>query len=493
MKNQIMSLIISVLVVILLSGILVYLLLNQNQGDIGIGESQVESSPGIIIKSLDISDINTVTINNSNGTFTLINLGSSFSVEGYEGVNTSIKNIKLVTDALTNLKATSVIWEPTSSEELTIGNSEVLENEYLWQYGFNAPESRITFTTVSQEKFDLILGKEAPSSYGRYGAYDGRVYLFDNSAMSIFLKGKNSFIDNQITQSKPLSYDSGKVVLSGSVRALPITIDINPAPKEATEETEDTIPSGLKKYSYMISTPAERKLPAETAEALIDGIFSVYANWIEKIKPTPEDMVSYGLSVPYSILEINLDGEGFTLLASKPDESGNVYIMRENSPVIYTVFGDRLNWLTTQYELLTKSVYTPADIKEVKSLTVTGQKSYYNYVLSRTGDSISNVTCNGKEFDQTLFESLYNIITPIPPTKYTEGIPSLNPVFTMTIEYIDKERESDIILLSPTGDGDLYLTINGKTNYTTGEEFAKTILTNCENALYGKELSKLPI
>lgn len=494
MKKQVVALVVSLILVIVLIGVLVYLLTNRTaQDSLTVGESSQQNlSHTITLKNLETSDLNSIKVTNSTGSYTLINLGDTFGVEEYGGIKTSIKVVQAITDILTNLKAESLIWEPDNQEDLTIGFSQAMLQPELKQYGLDQPSAVIEFVTVSQEKYTLVLGADAPSSYGKYGWYDGRVYLFDDYNFTYFEKSAKSFIDNQITDSKPLSYQTAKIKLSGTVRPMPITIEVAPNPeKQDSQDDENVIPTGISNYIYTLTDPVERTLSPDVVEPLIDSMFSLYGTWIAVVNPSPEQMVQYGLAQPYSILETNFDGEGFVLKTSKPNEDGDIYIMREGNPVVYGVSSKRVEWLTTQYELLIQAVYTPPKVDEIVSLSIFGEKVSYDFKVNSTDAGGMEVTCNGQEVDAAAFKSLFEAVTPIPPKAYTEQQPYFEPALTMTIRYKKEDRDPDIIKLTPSGDGYLLMTVNGQTNYLTEENIADIILKDCNNVLVGKEISKL--
>lgn len=69
--------------------------------------------------------------------------------------------------------------------------------------------------------------------------------------------------------------------------------------------------------------------------------------------------------------------------------------------------------------------------------------------------------------------------------------PTLDAVLTMTISYVDDTREADIFVLTPTGDGSVYISLNGENKYTVQQDIVNQILNNCQNAVDGKEISNL--
>ena len=300
----------------------------------------------------------------------------------------------------------------------------------------------------------LYLGDEAPNGSSVYALYADGVYLLNDDILDSVSRHRYSFLNNEITEAEP-EYTQAVITLSGSVRPSAITLEIQTVEDEESaeaEETEEVVVSSSEK-EYKMTTPIEQTISEASASQVTEGLFSLYANSIEAVYPTEDELINFGLDDPYSVISVQMDGvESFTLKTSAPDSNNYVYLMREDSPMVYLVSSSRLSWLTVQAEQLVQSVYQPVSLDEVAQLQVTG----YDFVLSHSDDG-TTVDCNGTEVDTELFEELYQTITAIPPDKMSSKEPTLDAVLTMTISYVDDTREADIFVLTPTGDGSVYI------------------------------------
>lgn len=193
---------------------------------------------------------------------------------------------------------------------------------------------------------------------------------------------------------------------------------------------------------------------------------------------------------PYSVVSVSIDGvEQFTLWASERNSNNYVYMTKDGSPFVYLVSASRLSWLTVQVEQLTQSVYEPVELEELSSLTVESADQSYTFLVTQGEEQ--TVTGNGEEVDSELFAELYRTITAIPPDELSSGEPSLEKVLTMTVRYLDEGRQEDVFELYPTGDGNVYISLNGEIRYTVSQDVVYQILDNCQNVLDGKEVSAL--
>lgn len=486
MKKQIGALVVSTIVVLVLIGLLVFLILEYRVPKNNQGSSPTESTSTekISLSLAEADEINTVTITNAAGTFTIVNEGDTYSVDGLEGIKTSKVNTSDLISSLTGLQATRLIAEPQETDSS-------LDQDVLSEYGLDQPAVTIQVATVGQEERTLFLGNAAPANAGTYILYDGKIYLSDTTSLSVFSKNKFSFVDNQVTETAPDSYDNTSIQLSGSVRPAPITLQIKKVPEDTTTDTDNKEPTGDTQYSYTLTTPVERTISADSAQLVLEDLFSFYANSVAAVNPSAEEMAQFGLGEPFSILTADFDGNGFTIKTSKPDQNGYVYLMRDGSPIVYSSAANRIPWLTVQYEMLIKAIYSPSDVSDVSRLVVASTQQAFDFVLTHEDGGGMTVSCNGEELDPQTFTQLFQTITPIPPKEYTESEPTLQPALTMTISYVKEDRPPDVIQLSSTGNGSLFLTVNSKTNYTAEERLIQLILENCQKAIDGEELVKL--
>lgn len=356
MKKQTTALLISLAVVVLLAGLLIFLMVRfQSEGDqTGQNSAQSSEDETIHLLSLSSEDINTITIENPVDTFTLVNEGDQFVVEGFEEVAVSSLNINNLTASIADLTADREILSLSEeSEAETIGDSA----QKLSQYGLDQPQYILKIVTTEGTEEILTFGDDALDNNSIYVQYGDQVYLIDNAIADILAKDRYSFLDNQITDIEP-EYEQATITLSGTVRPSPITLEIKTVQDEESESEDEGVVSSSEK-EYTLTTPLEQTITEASASQMTDGLFSLYANSVEAVSPTEDELASFGLDQPYSIVTVWFDGtESFTLKASAPDRNNYVYLMKEGSPLVYLVSASRLSWLKVQTEQLTQSLYT---------------------------------------------------------------------------------------------------------------------------------------
>lgn len=484
MKKQTVTLLLSLLVVLALLGLMIFLMVRfqsgEEQEEQTVGSSQEET----VLMQVAADAINTLSIENPSDSFTLVNEGDGFVVEGLGGVSVSSLNVNNLVDLFAPLTAQRQLL---SAEELTVGDS----GEQLMQYGLDNPEYIIRIVTIDGAKLTLELGDSALDGSSVYALYEGGVYLISDDILDSVSKTRYSFLDNEITEVEPSDYDKAVIELSGTVRPQTITLEIDTVEsEEETESSEDEAVVSSTEKQYTLTTPTVQTITEASASQVTDGLYSLYANQIAAVNPTEEQLAEYGLDEPYSVVSVSIDGvEQFTLRASERNSNNYVYMTKDGSPFVYLVSASRLSWLTVQVEQLTQSVYEPVELDELSSLTVESADASYSFLVTQGEEQ--TVTGNGEEVDSELFAELYRTITAIPPDELSSGEPSLEKVLTMTVRYLDEGRQEDVFELYPTGDGNVYISLNGEIRYTVSQDVVYQILDNCQNVLDGKEVSAL--
>lgn len=484
MKKQTTTLLVSLAIVLLLTGLLIFLMARfQGEGGYKEQKDAEGQEQGIPLLSMSVQQINTIHIKNPSDDFFLVNQGEHFVVEGLEEVEASKLNINNLTAILADLTADRELLDLSAKQ--TLGDSA----QQLSQYGLDNPSYIVSVTSTEGKQEVLQFGKRAPDNKSVYLLYANKVYLMDDSILDSISKERYSFLDNKITPTEP-NYEEAVIILSGAVRPSPITIEIKMLEKQDEQDTEEKVDSKIKRQ-YTMTTPQVQTITKESALKVTEGLFDIYANAVEAVSPTPEEMTAFGLDEPYSIVSLQVDGTDlFTLKASEPNENNYVYLMKDGSPQVYFVSASRLSWLTIQAEQLIQSVYVPSQAKDLSELRVTSQNESYDFVVSGQNGELK-VNCNGQEVDGKLFESLYQTITAIPPQSMSSQESNLETVLTMNISYLDKEREDDLFELIPTGDGSVLISFNGESRYTASQNIVYQILENCERVLQGKSVSVL--
>ncbi len=489
MKKQTTALVLSLFIVLVLTGVMVFLMVRFRSGEEQQEPSSSAQTQEDALLALSSNQINTVTITNPDDSFTLVNQGNGFVVEGLEEIAVSNLNVSNLISYFQRLSAKRELADLTDESAQTVGASR----EELEQYGLDEPGISVEIVTTDGKKETLLLGSQALDNSSVYLLYQQKVYLVDDGILDSVRRTRYSFLDNNITEIEP-EYEQASIVLSGAVRPSPITLEIKTVTEGQSKSDDESSANSVaasKQKEYTLTTPLVQTISQDSAAQVTKGLFSLYANAIAAVEPTPEEMVAFGLDEPYSVISVRFDGaEGFTLKTSEPNQNHYVYLMRDGSPLVYLVSASRLSWLSVQTEQLTQSIYQPVEAEALSEFRVTAANAAYDFTVSKEEGEL-RVLCNGQEVSAEQFEKLYQAVTAIPPVRMTSKQPELSTALTMTVSYQDEQRSDDVLELVPTGTGEVYLVLNDESRYTAQQDLVSQILENCQKVLEGKEPSNL--
>lgn len=375
MKKNIRIMIIAIAAVVILVAMLL-ILMNLPSSDGGDG-SNAASSTSISLNTKTADDVSKVEIKNSSGSYTVeIESTDSYSVEGLDGLELDSTPITALKSDSAGVAATQVVEE--QAEDLSI-------------YGLDSPKAEASITYKDGETLSLAVGNDAAGNAGTYVTVNGedKVYLFSSAKVDTFSYSLLEYVSKEITPSEEdavaaanggevSSSEDGqtqapqfaKMTLSGAVREEPIVV----------EPAGDI--SGISQFN--ITSPRVKSADYTKISEYVGAVYGLTADEVVAVNPTDEDLETYGLKEPYSTLVADFDVGTVTLLASAPDEDGNVCVMNgDKTNVIYRMEAETLTWLNATYsDLATKLLFTP-NIKDVKTMTVTTADKTYVFKFNQ--------------------------------------------------------------------------------------------------------------
>lgn len=482
MKKQVIILVVCIVFAAVLGGALYFLMQYEPEGE---QDSSSESTAVALVEKTEY-DVDTVTIENGEGSFTIKNLGDS----QYE--IPEVKEAPLNTLAGTALKRMALL-----SATSTVSESP----EDLGTYGLQSPSATVSAKYTDGSSFTLLLGDDAPGNNGTYGKTPDKdtVYLFSTSEVQNFKKSVFEFVDKTVTNQPDENYQQtgnivypDKVTLGGSFRSEPIVMQIVDAEEGAESELSNY---GLTMYT--MTSPKVRPVDSDKGTDALTNLMTITADAVVAYEPTPEQMKEYGLDEPYSTAEFTYKDleeseHKVNLRLSAPDAEGNAYLLKEGTPLVYKIAVAGLPWYEMSYgDFISTLLFTPF-IDDIKTLTVSTPTSSYVYEMSGEGDELK-VTCNGQEVDTKKFRSLYQTLIGIPAEEYTEEKPAKDAAILLAIEYAyrDVSREHNTVQLIAGPTRKAFLFNDGDGEFFTKAGYADTILQNCQNLLEGKDIKPL--
>jgi hypothetical protein len=515
MTKKIIGLVVALVLVLGLAGVLFLL---TSAEETALGENTTADAL-YVVGSAASSPTKSVTITNAHGSFT-VNIENPdgayadkvFTLAGMETLPTVRTKLSPVVVNSGALAAKSLVSENTDNLAL---------------YGLDDPAVTVKATLNDDSIVTFSIGDLAPGGAGYYVTADSvKTYLVNTASLTNFFYRDMDFIDNTITGGDPTADTFVDVTLSGTVRPEPIVIGKIADPGENIYIT------------HRIESPALMDLDATFAATAILSAYGLVADEVVAVADTDAVLEQYGLKEPYSTIKIvppdELEMDTFTLSASEPDESGNVYLRHSGTKLIYRVAASTLKWLDVQLQdLMLKLAITP-NINTLSKVTVQTADESYAFALSGEDKELA-VSLNGKEvpignfrdFYQNLLAAGYEAVAEeISPTTTDDGessadesdssadessgeetsgeessseesseapvasiVAGLEPILTYTYAYKDSGKPADVVRFYPGPARKAYIVVNDGIVYITPIPYVDKILADLPKIAAGETVA----
>jgi hypothetical protein len=323
---------------------------------------------------------------------------------------------------------------------------------------------------------------------GIYLRLEGRpgIYQAGKWDLESFFQGVLDFVDKELSPQLPDDgyggFEFGEIALGGTVRPDGLVRVIH-------REPENPQPGRINN-AYRISGPIEASLNLDKGYNILKSIPGITAERAVGRLAGQDDLARYGLDRPYSTASITL-GQGlggFGLMASKPDDEGNVYICRQGGELVYQMAASSLPWLeVTWWDLMEKMIILPF-IDEVAQVEVNSPRRRVSFNLSGEGDDLK-VEAQGIELDTKFFRSYYQSLLSAVYDEYTgdQIPPGAQPVMEIVYRYRDG-HPSDRVSFYESNSRRVFTSLNGGRPFYTYSAYITKVQNDLDQLLEGKKV-----
>lgn len=435
-----------------------------------------------------------IEITNETGSYEVVNLAPSsepgdksgeLTIKGFENLSLDSYGLSGIATNASALVAKRVVSETPSQDELAA-------------YGLDKPRATVKAYYKSGGIDTLLFGADAPGGEGVYVRQQGHgaasVYLVTSTIADYFLKSRLDYVDTTVTAADPDYKGFDKAVISGSNYPEPIVIIRTP-------ETEITA-AGITLHSHTITSPINIGLHSSVGMEAIYSSYGLTASKVVDVGSGTETLAKYGLDNPAAVIEITGVSEEltFTLRVSATGEDGNVFLVKDGSPVIYQLPASTLTWLPLGlFDLMDKMVIVPS-INNVSRVTLTTPDKTYIFGLTGVDDDLA-VTLNGEKFpdakdesgtavDSTRnFRQLYQTMISAKYTDETDLAPAAGENPIVEIEYVYKTeigRSPDVLRFYSGPARKTIMVYNGGTPYLGSSVYLDALIADAAKASAGQ-------
>lgn len=440
----------------------------------------VEQLETTTIFSYEKAEIESVTVENSNGGFKAYPLGEpeedgtvTFTIEGIEDLNVNYTLTSSVGNNSSTLNSDSTVEE----------NATDLE-----KYGLASPQAKVTVKTASESK-TILVGNESPVSGETYCMVDGEntVYLVTTSSISVFTNADTYFISNTIL-SEP-SDDEEIVVEKLTVERADLDYNIVLEYDKTTDEDGTT--SGTLATHYM-TEPVFAYLDVEKSQDAIHGLYGLTSYSVLTAHPTEEEISSAGLDKPFCTITMDSsDGKSYTLkLGDKMEMNDSIYYpaLFEDDDVIYCIDEESLCWATLIPDDIMSRIIFGTSVWDIGTLEI-DVNGGENVTFEGSGTSADDykVTKNGKETDTERFRSLYKFILKTSAEEFViDEQPQGEPIVTINLKTQDGKTDQTVEFYE-TDSKKVLISVNGVACFKCREAYVDLLIENLEKYDSGEE------
>lgn len=383
---------------------------------------------------------------------------------------------------------TDIIDQVIFKIETLRGQEIVKVQQNLEQYGLAQPQASIT-VQADDRVWGMEIGCQIPGEENsRYVVVDHQDKIYRVNGLNEILIGQLDFVDRSVADIRAIEgCVPASVVLGGTVRLEDIVLGVS------NKEDRNMVPAiqlkVLSKNNYDINY--ER-----TVRGLSD-LLKIEADDVVSYDPSEKEYEEYGLQNPYSTVkycweDISGNSGEYRLLASAPKD-GFVYLCRDGYPVIYKVSVALLSWLEWQYEdVITRYLLLP-DIYTLETVRISCPEWSDAYTLGTTENEVQKVAdSKNRAIPVEKFKEFYQCLIGIPAEEYEEVFVSEEAQSLLEITFVYKDgRDADKIELLAGPPLQVYLSINGNTDFLTKSKYVDIILENYRNLLTDKDIEPL--
>ena len=185
--------------------------------------------------------------------------------------------------------------------------------------------------------------------------------------------------------------------------------------------------------------------------------------------------------------------QSFTLNISKPDVSGNVFIQRDEIPVIYKCAAGTFTWLTADAKsMVSKEILAP-DLRGLAALTIDAGGKHYEIQIKNADEDNEEVLLDGKKAEMESFRNLYYmLIVQSADEVLFDGIPNTNGMekkAEVTFIYADRSKKADKVVYYGESARKLCVVLNDRERgYRAKASGLETFLQNLEKFAAGETI-----
>ena len=457
------------------------------------GEDENVNEGGSLLELVP-ADIDRINVENEGGTFEITSYtptekSDETDPETGEKVETTLATVYTLV-GFEDFEMQTGVPDEIASACSTLSYSAVATTDgskSLKDWGMDEPRSTVTVTYEDGTKAVIKVGADAPQGLGTYVMFGtgNAVYLCATDTVKSLLFKVSDLMSLTITDSASETgdADASQITLRGTAYEREIVL----RPNSDTDHIQN---------SFVITSPEENYADDNAASLITGAIRGLYADSVEMVNPSDAQLKKLGLSTPYAQVVAKYSDATENIIASRPDDEGNVYLMKNGGKVVYKMAAANLGWVTAKYESLISSYVLYNRYNSLSGISVTAGDKTYDFKVTTTvtkaddeeTESTNTVaTYMGNELEQGNFEIFYRNMSMLTKLDLSAKSPSGSPSFSVKYSY-EEGRKADTVAFYKDSVSKYIVTVNGTAKGTVNSSYVEKLISQAPDVATDKEV-----
>ncbi|NLV59085.1 MAG: DUF4340 domain-containing protein [Clostridiales bacterium] len=434
----------------------------------------------ILFTDMEPVDIASVTVENATGTYSFYYQDDGYVLDDIPG---TIVDLDAFIAFMTNCGQLKALRQVADAP--------------LARYGLQTPSSTVDLVFFSEKTLRLTLGDQEKISGNYYVAVEGfpGVYLMEKSLAEPFLRSKTQMITRLVTPALALSSPLSAIrdiTFTGGPLEEPVTIQATSGGDEETRLAALSFGTA----THLVRSTGVYQLDQTYGVEVLGSLFGIPSREIAGYNLSEEEISQLGFNKPWMKVECDMvngldtQPEHVVLLVTRLGED-DFYATRAGSSVVYRI--GRQPFMDIRYDRLLLRWFLTPMLMDVSSVTVKGDGRQYRFEVDQTDRKNPVITYEGTKLDVQLFRSLFRLLT----SAAHDGVylgrqqePASGNLLTITYEYTDPGKATDVLSLYPGGVRRANVFVNGIGEFAMKDQFIDRVWEGCEHLITGQPVEE---
>lgn len=504
MKKNVRLIVLLVIAVLILGAALIVVLNLPDQDD--SGNTKTEKVTDLLLFDKTNFEPEEITVSNSSGEYSLYGLSYKDQISSEPGTESSGNERQD-----TVVETVKMIYTMSGYEDIDLSKSMTDQLAYqcsvltalkvvdksgkkYTDYGLDKPAATVKTVFSDNSTETVLIGKDAPDDQGVYCRYGKNVYLVQTDSVNMFLVNKLQMFDKTISDEfSELAGDDENAIaelsISGKAYDKPIEID---------SKADIAISS-----RYKMRSPNHEICQQNIVNRVGKAVYGLSGSEVVAADMTADDLKKYGLDKPYiSITAKSKDESVVSLAVSEADKDGNCYLMKKDGKLIFRFSTEDLkSWYGMKYKdflsdlIVSPNVMNLTGIRTESNDNTTDIGIKNEVVINQLYEETiqTTATVNGKRVNYNNIDNLLNNISGLKRKSLDiESVEGWEKQADMVFSYEkDKEKFSDELAVYKSSKGEYAVTLNGLTECTVDENYAKLLIEQLSELKEDKEIKPI--